>query len=299
MVHKYCAYAQERVNHFQIYQGGYKWKIGLDHSDEQPLNCGMEWNFVTLSPPPPPPHTHTLSLSHTQLALSYPVDETNGKAEFDKTRKCLTVTLPVLPSSLSPSLPPPPPPTTSQSTNQMTESESHDSEIHESTNHVAPLESHDPDLELTNQIAEVELSDSKSSDGVCEMKPCDPEGQELTNEIAEQESHDLESKQPTNQITTSNSQSLPTTTADSETVVTSSDISTNHSTEPSHMTWTSKGDWVAPSFTYRQDNERVVFVLHSSGVKPSTLVHHHDNHQVIYSTTMPIIFYCFFLHIFV
>ena len=115
--------------------------------------------------------------------------------------------------------------------------------------------------------------------GVCEMKPCDPEGQQLTSEIAEQESHDLENKL-TNQITASRNQSLPTTTADSEIMVTSSDISTNHSTEPSHMTWTLKGDWVAPSITYRQNDKRVVFVLHSSGVKPSTLVHHHDNHQV-------------------
>ena len=212
------------------------------------------------------------------------MDENNGKAEFDKTRKCLTVTLPVLTSSLSPSLPSPPPPppppppptTTSQSTNQMTES--HDSENHESANHVAPLDSRDPDQEQTNQIVEVESCDSKPSDG--EMKSCDPEGQELTNDIAEQESHDMASKQLTNQIIASNNQSLPTTTADSETIVTSSNISTNHSTEPSHMTWTSKGDWVAPSFTYRQDDKRVVFVLHSSGIKPSTLVHHHDNHQV-------------------
>ena len=64
--------------------------------------------------------------------------------------------------------------------------------------------------------------------------------------------------------------------------ITSSDDLTNQNaaSEDSHMTWMSKGEWSAPSFTYRQDNERVVFVLHSPSIKTSTVVHHYDNHQV-------------------
>ena len=106
----------------------------------------------------------------------------------------------------------------------------------------------------------------------------DKESSTSTNEVAELESRDLESGELTNQIAVSEDPTQPT---KSETVMTSSADSTNHSAEPSNVTWTSKGEWVAPSFTYRQDDERVVFVLHSPGTKPSTLVHHHDNHQVI------------------
>ena len=63
---------------------------------------------------------------------------------------------------------------------------------------------------------------------------------------------------------------------------TSSDNLTNRNTAAggSHMTWTSRGDWTAPSFTYRQDNERVVIILHSTDIKSSTVVHHYDQHQV-------------------
>ena len=106
----------------------------------------------------------------------------------------------------------------------------------------------------------------------------DNESHTSANEVAELESRDLESGELTNQIAVSEDLTQPT---KSETVTTSSADSTNHSAEPSHVTWTSKGEWVAPLFAYRQDDERVAFVLHSPGTKPSTLVHHHDNHQVI------------------
>ncbi|CAI7993800.1 Protein kintoun, partial [Geodia barretti] len=181
---------------------------------------------------------------HLDLALSYPVDGNSGKAEFDK-RKCLIVTLPVLPS--------PPPHTITKS---------HDLPNHESSNQVAELGSRDTETqESTNEVAEPESHDLES-------QVTDNESHTSANEVAELESRDLESGELTNQIAVSEHLTQP------ETVTTSSADSTNHSVEPSHVTWTSKGKWVAPSFTYRQDDERVAFVLHSPGTKPSTLVHH-------------------------
>ena len=118
---------------------------------------------------------------------------------------------------------------------------------------------------------------------------------ESSNQVAELESHDGENREPTNQIAALKDSTPPTADTQSEAVttspndltnhiaepgMTSSDDSTNQNAELSNVTWASKGEWVAPSFTYRQDNERVVFVLHSSGIKPSTVVHHHDNQQV-------------------
>ena len=149
------------------------------------------------------------------------MDQNNGKAKFDKSKKCLIVTLPVLPAS-----PPPPPPSPmSELTNQNTESESRDI-------------GHRLEEESTNQIVE-----------------SDTEEQTVADE------NDEKSKSPT---------------------TTSSDDLTNHNTAAgeSHMTWISQGDWTAPSFTYRQDNERVVIVLHSTDIKSSTVVHHYDQHQV-------------------
>ena len=45
-----------------------------------------------------------LDSSHAKLALSYPVDDEKGKAKFDKAKKTLTVTLPVLPPVDQPDL---------------------------------------------------------------------------------------------------------------------------------------------------------------------------------------------------
>ena len=159
----------------------------------------------------------------SQLALSYPVDQNNGKAKFDRSKKCLIVTLPVLPASPPPPPPSPHPSPTSELTNQNAESESRD------IGHLSEEES-------TNQIV-------------------DTEEQTVADE------NDEKSKSPT---------------------MTSSDDLTNHNTAAagSHMTWTSRGGWTAPLFTYRQDNDRVVFVLHSTEIKSSTVVHHYDQQQV-------------------
>ena len=172
-----------------------------------------------------------------------------GKAEFDKSSQCLTVTLTVLTPSHRHTLTTPPQP----SANEMRESESHDIASEESTNQITELES--CEREPTNQIAAVQ-EPTPPTESQSEMTSLD----ESTNQIA-----------AVQELT-------PPTESQSET--TSSAESTNQITGDGHMTWASRGDWVAPSFSYRQDNESVVLVLHSSGVKSSTLVHHHDNRQV-------------------
>ena len=168
-----------------------------------------------------------------QLALSYPVDTNTGKAKFDKTTKCLTITLPIVPPShppsLPPSLPPPLPPSLP-------------------TQPLSPP-SHVKD-ELTNQNTES-----------CES--CDQVDDESTNQIAsaaeQNDSDNLTNHSAVTDMTSSN----------------------DSITASNHVTWTSKGVWSTPLFTYRQDNERVVYVLHSKGIKSSTIVHHSDEHQVM------------------
>ena len=160
-----------------------------------------------------------------QLALSYPVDTNGGKAKFDKTTKCLTITLPIVPPSHPPSLPPSLP---------------------------TPPLSHVED-ELTNQN-----TDS------CES--CDLVDDESTNQIVSAaEQNDSDNLTNHSAVTD----------------MTSSNDSTNQITASDHVTWTSKGVWSTPLFTYRQDNERVVYVLQSKGIKSSTIVHHSDEHQVM------------------
>ena len=155
-----------------------------------------------------------------------------GKAKFDKAKKCLTVTLPILPPS-------PPPSLTPESTNHNSESESCDKGSQsgdEATNHIASPEPTSEHRLIT------ELSTDKTEDS---------------------------------------------TVAQSQADMTSPDNSTNHDTDvhssTSPMIWMSRGEWSAPQFSYRQDDERVVFVLHSTNVKTQTLVHHSDEHQVISS----------------
>ena len=150
------------------------------------------------------------------------MDTNGGKAKFDKTTKCLTITLPIVPPSHPPSLPPSLP--------------------------IPPL-SHVKD-KLTNQNTES-----------CES--CDLVYDESTNQIASA------AEQNDSDILTNHS------------AVTASNDSTSQITASNHVTWTSKGVWSTPLFTYRQDNERVVYVLQSKGIKSSTIVHHSDEHQVM------------------
>jgi hypothetical protein len=110
---------------------------------------------------------------------------------------------------------------------------------------------------------------------------------EATNQIASS------GDEPTNQSmahgdeTTNQNSSPDLTTSPDDTSQPELERSCDNHTIPTedHMTWASKGEWSAPAFSYRQDDERVVFVLHSPGVKASTIVHHHDDHQfqVMYS----------------
>lgn len=54
--------------------------------------------------------------------------------------------------------------------------------------------------------------------------------------------------------------------------------------------WSSKGHFVCPPFSYRQDNGVVVFCLHTSGVKEQSLVNLFDDHFVSVPTSLTISF---------
>lgn len=118
------------------------------------------------------------------MALSYPIEEDKGGAKFDKVKKSLTITLPVVP--LQTTLPAENPLVTevaTDSTNQVQEPEScdlqphdredtitsdseskltsqdvevsHDLDIHSTTNQNAQIRSHDLSTEPTNQKPEI------------------------------------------------------------------------------------------------------------------------------------------------
>lgn len=44
--------------------------------------------------------------------------------------------------------------------------------------------------------------------------------------------------------------------------------------------WSSKGKWICPPFSYRQDDTIIVFCLHTPSVKEKSLVKYFDDHSV-------------------
>ena len=106
---------------------------------------------------------------------------------------------------------------------------------------------------------------------------------ERQNQNTESESRDIghrSEEESTNQIVDTKEQTVTDENDEKSKSPTTTSSSHNTAAGQSHMTWTSRGDWTAPSFTYRQDNDRVVIVLHSTEIKSSTVVHHYDQHQV-------------------
>ena len=131
--------------------------------------------------------------------------------------------------------------------------------------------------ETTNQIAATgdEATNQIASSGDEPTNQSTAHGDELTNQST---AHGDE--------TTNQNSSPDLTTSLDDTSQPELERSCDNHTTPTedHMTWASKGEWSVPAFSYRQDDERVVFVLHSPGVKASTIVHHHDDHQVMTET---------------
>lgn len=63
--------------------------------------------------------------------------------------------------------------------------------------------------------------------------------------------------------------------------------------------WVSAGDWLCPPFSYRQEDTIVVFCLHTPGVKPKSLVKFFEDHSVSRTLSPNHYFSCvndFFLH---
>ena len=107
---------------------------------------------------------------------------------------------------------------------------------------------------------------------------CDKES---TNEIADEGSPPLGDSSSSNSIISDAEHiSDKVGTADE----TSSDDSTNQISDghlsTAHMIWMSQGTWHIPPYSYRQDNERVVFVFHSRETKSRSLVNYFDEHMV-------------------
>ena len=44
--------------------------------------------------------------------------------------------------------------------------------------------------------------------------------------------------------------------------------------------WSSKGEWLCPPYSYRQDENSVYFVLQTPGIKRPSMAKHFDEHQV-------------------
>ena len=201
-------------------------------------------------PPPshfPPSPSFRLSVPlltpRFQLALPYPIEEDNGGAKFDKAKKSLTITLPVVPLQTTvPAVNPLVTEVATESTNQEQEPESHD---------LKPQES---ESAVTTDIAGGITVGSKLTNENVEVA-CDLDVHS-TNQNGQVGSHDLGTP-PTNQKT---------------------EVVPNAAGGPQQ--WASTGSYVCPPFSYRQDEESVIFVLHTAAVKETSLVSHFDQHQV-------------------
>lgn len=152
------------------------------------------------------------------------MDEEKGRAKFDKKKKCLTITLPVIPQKTTP------PP-------------------------VKPLVT-----EITAESANQEQ----------ESESCDLESMS-TNQSTVPTEHKAAVRDSPDDANTSGSKSS----------LTSAANETGSQSHDSHMTqqW-SLGAWHCPPFSYQQDEEHVSFVLHTAGVKKSTMVSHFDQLSV-------------------
>ena len=232
-------------------------------------------SIPSFHPPPPPPFfltpplpTHKpdvvlvksslvfLHNSSPQLVLPYPVEEEKAGAKFDKTKKTLTITLPVIPLQTTPT--PVRPLVTEvalETTNHIQEPESHDSRSEtKSTNQNTEAVPH----QSTNQDPELGLPD-------LDTKP--------TNQNTEAEAH-----QSTNQD-----------------ALGSPELETKLTNQKAGLTtgvpqqWASTGSYECPQFSCRQDEEYVCFVLHTAAVKEKSLVSHFDQHQVSSTTARHII----------
>ena len=140
---------------------------------------------------------------------------------------------------------------------------------------------------MTNQIAPsspAEETGSQDDEQASKQEKGDNEiscDKESTNEIVDTGSHDLIDSSSSNSII-SDAEHLPEKvgTADE----TSSDESTNQVSDvhlsAAHMIWMSQGAWHIPPYSYRQDDERVVFVFHSRETKTRSLVNYFDEHMV-------------------
>ncbi len=152
---------------------------------------------------------------------------------------------------------------------------------------------------MTNQIAPEAGTDS---DSVSEQRMRQEVAQEAeeevngsTNELAEVESCDTRELQSGSGGSSVSGGAEGKTLPNEDNCVTNSamvttDESTNQvaDTDPysTHMVWMSSGAWQAPPFSYRQDGERVVFVLHSRETKPRSLVNYCDQHMVRKHTSL-------------
>lgn len=172
----------------------------------------------------------------SQLALSYPIDEEKARAKFDKPKKVLTVTLPVVP--LPETRPQQQPPTAA-------------------TDPVEVQEEEERRVETNGQSLCEEVADRAAADN----------GPGEGEEVSQESSVDLQESQE----------------LEPEAVV----------APQTQGHWVSKGEWVCPAFSYRQEDTLVVFCLHTPQTTENSIVKCFSEHSVSFSTTLESTCCCF------
>ena len=91
---------------------------------------------------------------------------------------------------------------------------------------------------------------------ISELSPSDTaeSSTELTNKATEEESHDIKGNSKQEEL-----------------VGVAYEVTKD---------WSSKGEWLCPPYSYRQDENSVYFVLQTSGVKRPSMAKYFDEHQV-------------------
>ena len=212
--------------------------------------------------------SHSLYLTpfaSVQLPLSYPVDEEHCTARFDKAKRSLTITLPVIASVLPP-LPSPSP----SSTNQNGVLESRDQQDKEMTNQITSQG-------RTSSSSEVETSnggptpETTSEEEKEEHTGTGDDIPQVNGVIVDHRKSNYEESSPSPGWNQDESKHLREPAASSE-----------------ESDWSVSNDqWQCPPFSYNQELERVSFVLHVTSVKRSSLTSFFDANQVrVYSHLM-------------
>ncbi len=199
------------------------------------------------------------------MALTYPIDEEKGKAIFDKVKKTLTITLPVLPPKIQFQR------TEAGSSMIKPDAQEHSDQRHQDGKNT---DDHESPTEIVR-----EHSDQLQQNGAGSVDKIQEHSDQLhqngnessTGRTGKMQEEHSDQHQPDESLPRSTREVQVKTSQESQEEDTSTDLSKE---------WSSKGEWQCPPFNHRQDETTVAFCLHTPNVKEKSVVKYFEDHNV-------------------